>query len=231
MCFSVEVLPDISLLSTQLGSSLNQAEYNRFAAQHSLKPKDYKWTGTDQRLFPKVFSWVLTKESFTPMRYQLLPHFCDENKYTRINPDTGRKNEIKNTFNARLDSLAKRKAWQGLFMKNHAVLPLTRFYEWVPGHDRKPKLISFHSSENEILYAPCLYDHWTSLDGEESFYSFAIITDSPPEEALRTGHDRCPAFINESQIKNWLNPQGQSVQSIYQILQEKQDDYFLNQWA
>ena|SRR3989344_7683889 len=54
----------------------------------------------------------------------------------------------------------------------------------------------------------------------------ALITDEPPAEVLETGQDRCPIFLNEARIDDWLNPEGKSVGELFEILDDRQRPFY-----
>ena len=205
---------------------ISKIKFNDFAG---IDPK--KTPGSDDRFYPKWWTQVLRSKGneleFSPLRYQLLPHFAEKNKYTMKNPKTGRDKEIK-TFNARLDGLETRLAWRNLFGKKHGLLPLKAFYEWVPSKG-KPKLIEFKPSSGEILWTACLWDKWT--DGKEEIESFAIITDDPHPDVISMGHDRTPIFLKEDCLQYWLNPEKETSDELYEILREKKQLSFDWSWV
>lgn len=151
----------------------------------------------------------------------MLPSFCNEDKYTNVNPSTGRKKQI-STYNARVDSLENRQAWQNTFMKQHALLAISQFYEWV-SPNKKPELVGFYPTQSDILFVPCLWDHWISKDGTQEISSFAIITTSASKEILRAGHDRCPIILEKKDYDAWLSPSSHSKDHIYKILLKSTD--------
>ncbi|MBY0413297.1 MAG: SOS response-associated peptidase [Bdellovibrionales bacterium] len=216
---------------------------------HSKKrPTVFRLPGEDNRVFPGYFANVIMMEEgervLKPMRYRVRP--------------SGSTEEIPDKFgvyNARIDSLETKKTWQPLFMRKHGLVPFTNFYEWVLDPEEKndlglfnfldedekkelgdnpnarKRLISFFPSEREVMWAPCLWDEWVSLNGEISFKSFAIITNDPPKEVEIMGHDRCPIFFKEEYIDEWLNPQNSNVDEIYEILKQKENVKFSYKWA
>lgn len=190
--------------------------------QEKEKVKFFRLPEEDGRIFSNYFANVIVSEKgervIQPMRYRVRPHDSKEELPTKYN-----------VFNARIDSLEIRDTWKPLFMRNHGIIPFTNFYEWVPGPDNKPKLITFFPEGRETMWAPCLWDEWISKDGRIHFKSFAIITDEPPKEILRMGHDRCPIFIKSSEIDSWLNPKSKNV--IYKILSNRESDRYQYKWA
>lgn len=228
MCFSIQVDQNIKKLSRRFNAQVldnKERDFERFRKDHS-KIFD-KLPDANARIYPNFFCPVLTsngdKNYFSPMRYQLLPHFNKTEKYTRTNPKTGRQVGI-STFNARLDSLEKRHAWKNIFMKKHALVAFNSFYEYVRDENDKPMLVRFSPNNTDLMWAACLWDHWEC----DEYYidSFAIITNTPPPEVLHAGHDRCPIFIKEQYINEWLRPENESKDEIYELLLETEPTYF-----
>lgn len=244
MCFSIEVVNDLKKLSKifdaepnydsftifeNLMKIQNQSELKEFENLLGLKHHSrrtmpiLKKVGEDKRIFPNFFTELLTmsQESITiePMRYRIRPQFSETEVPTKYN-----------LFNARLDQLNERKTWKKIFMKNHAVLPIVRFFEWVDKNQQK-KLIAFQKESKDLLYAPCLWDQWESIDNKIQFKSFAVITTDPPDEILKMGHDRCPIVLTKDQLPTWLNPQKHKKEEIYNLLNNPIRDHFRYQWA
>ncbi|HXH32089.1 MAG TPA: SOS response-associated peptidase family protein [Bacteriovoracaceae bacterium] len=199
-------------------------DFSKEALQLKRRPSTpfFKEPAADGRVYPGYFTWVMVMENgnrvFKKMRYRVRPHNSPEipSKF--------------NVFNARVDAIEQRKTWKGLFMRRHALVPFVRFYEWVE-HQGAKKLISFAPEDKEIMWAPCLWDHWENTQMSISFSSFAIITDDPPPEVSEMGHDRCPIFLQENYIDAWLTPQGKSKSDMYEILKTKEAVIYKNEWA
>jgi putative SOS response-associated peptidase YedK len=241
LCFSVQVDVDIKKLAKRFRADINSIEYEKFnklrsyenelgleAAEKLLgmrrhpkrKPPIFKRPDTDNRIYSNYFSNVIISQdgnkNIVPMRYRVRPRDS--------------KNEIPtkyNVFNARIDALEKRETWNPLFMKNHGIFPFVRFFEWVTPN-KKAELISFKPDNHEIMWAPCLWDEWISIDKSISFKSFAIITDNPPPEIASKGHDRCPIFLQENKIDEWLSPENKDKEEIYKILGTIEKTKFLS---
>ena len=73
------------------------------------------------------------------------------------------------------------RTWRGLFMRRHGLVAFESFYEWVEKKGKK-QLINFFPKEKELMWAPCIWDDWTSPYGEIHFQSFALLTDDPPRD-------------------------------------------------
>ena len=174
----------------------------------------FKEPGSDGRVYPGTMAPVIVfekgKRIIKPMRYRVRPQFSTEEIPSKYN-----------VFNARSDSLEKRKTWKALFLKNHGLFPFVQFYEWVEIKGKKT-LIRFRPENRKIMWAPMIFDHWKSPNSEIEFSSFALITTEPPPEIESKGHDRCPIFLNEKSIDSWLKPQILDSQKAYEILNQKE---------
>tara|TARA_B110001454_G_scaffold219058_1_gene249666 strand:+ start:17668 stop:18618 length:951 start_codon:yes stop_codon:yes gene_type:complete len=173
------------------------------------KIKDTKIRENDSRIYAFYYAPIIImekgKRKLVPMRYHLRP--------PGMKADFDRK--YPGCYNARRDSLAE--FWKKEFGSFHGVVILEAFFENVAKHDfEKRNLRKGETEENIVLkfepkgmdymVVPVIWDVWTN--GKEKLYSFALITDEPPVEVLETGHDRCPIFLNEERIDDWLEPKG-----------------------
>jgi putative SOS response-associated peptidase YedK len=221
MCFSVEVEKDIKKLAADFRAQVIRQEY--LALQELLQDPRFKFKtpGDDGRVFPNTFAPVLRmtqgQRILSPMRYRIRPAGSKEEIPTKFN-----------VFNARLDSLTTRNTWRPLLGRKHGALRLRRFFEWVPGETGKPRLIAFTPEDGDML-VPCLFDEWVMPDGGSRFFSFAIITTDPPPDVLAKGHDRCPIFLKEEHLEDWLLVQDQ--QRALSLLSDVRESRFTGTWA
>jgi len=148
-----------------------------------------------------------------------------------MKPDLGKK--YPGCYNARRDSLSG--FWKNEFGSKHGVIIVTSFFENVLLHDLERRSLAKHEKEKNVviefkprgldyMVVPVIWDTWT--DGKENFDSFALITDEPPAEVLETGHDRCPIFLNEARIDDWLKPQGKSQNELFAILDDRSRPFY-----
>lgn len=235
MCFSVEVETDLQKLSNIFAAQINQKAFEHFHHLQKEHPSQYKYAyPEDHRIYAKTWAPVICKVrgklEIRPMRYQLLPYFSPTEKYTRKNPKTGRKVEIKGTYNARLESLMQARAWERPFLRQHAIVAIKQFFEWVE-KDHQKKLISFNPRGESYLFAPCLYDTWYSPDKDKIIQSFAIITTTPAPEVLEMGHDRTPVNLKPENLKAWLSPEEHSKEEIMSILNHPRESYYQYHWV
>ena len=234
MCFSVQIDKDLKKLSSRFNAVVNEAAFDNLATLEKNEPNKYRYIyDEDNRIYTKIWAPVIcmvkNERQIRPMRYQLLPSFCKDEVYTRLNPQTNKEQEVKSTYNARLDSLTTAQAWQKPFMNFHAVLPIKTFYEWVPRNGHK-SMISFKPQNEEYLLAPCLYDNWFSEDKKKIIQSFAIITDGARPEILEMGHDRAPIAIDETLMNKWLTPQNHDQNDIMNLLRSPKHDKYDSKW-
>ncbi len=245
ICFSIQVDKNINKLSDQfkavirpskmmelerlltLQAEMDSLEFDQsLGLKHSLKKRStlFKLPADDGRVFSNYFANVVVgemgKRELQPMRYRVRPQNSKEEIPTKFN-----------VFNARVDSLENRQTWVPLFMRNHGIIPMISFYEWVKGPEKLAKLITFFPENKEIMWAPCLWDEWISKDGKIHFKSFAIITDSPSPEIERMGHDRCPIFLKRNEMDEWLNPKGKTKKQMYEILSKREEVKYDYAWV
>ena len=245
ICFSIQVDKNINKLSDQfkavikpskmmelerlfmLQAEMDSLEFDQsLGLKHSFKKRStpFKLPADDGRVFSNYFANIVVSEMGTrelqPMRYRVRPQGSKEEVPSKFN-----------VFNARIDSLENRQIWIPLFMRNHGIIPMTSFYEWVEGPEKKPKLITFFPEEREMMWAPCLWDEWISKDGRIHFKSFAIITDGPSPEIERMGHDRCPLFLSSEKMDEWLNPKGKTKKQMYEILSKREEVKYDYAWV
>ncbi len=166
--------------------------------------------------YAPVIIWKNGERWIVPMRYHLRPSGMKED-FDRKYPGC---------YNARRDSLMG--FWKNQFGTNHGLLVIESFFEHVSKADFEGKknsdsqesiVIEFRPDNKSEMLVPCIWDRW---EGQDSFHSFAIITDDPPPEVLARGHDRCPIFLRQEVLDAWLNPKGKTQEELLTILQSKE---------
>jgi putative SOS response-associated peptidase YedK len=198
MCFLIQGLANLKEVAATVNGVPSRHEFSNFSSLNGRNPNQFKRMEQDGKVFPGSFSPVAVQHNkeilVLPMRYRVRPAGSLEEVPSKYN-----------VFNARKDSLLKRKTWSSLIGRNHGIFVMKKFYEWVEGDDHKKKLVGFHPTRESELYVPCLYDKWIDNSSGLYFYSFAVITDDPPQEVEEAGHDRCPIHLPKENIKDWLN--------------------------
>jgi len=109
-------------------------------------------------------------------------------------------------FNIRNETINERKIWKHLFGRNHGIVVMHGFYEWVTHPvSRRNTEIHFFPEDRKLMWTPALYDEWSSTDESQHIHSFAIVTRDPPTEIERLRHDRCPVFPKWHYFDDYLN--------------------------
>lgn len=225
MCYSVMVKQDLKLLQSRFGAIPIRESFARYEELSEANPKKYKPLAAHGRIYPNYYAPIivaaeepesLAPRLIRPMRYRIRPHGSAEEVPTKYN-----------MFNARLDALTTRRTWKGVFGRRHGILVFEKFFEWVPDPETgKKKVVAFSPKDRDLMWSPVLWDRWTSVDGKEVIESFAIITGDPPPEVRDAGHDRCPIFLQESLIGDWLSPRGKSPTELVNMLKQIEPTYF-----
>ena len=220
MCYSAMVVQNLKILEKLFLAHPVKQSFAEYEQKSQYDPKHFKPLNEHPRIYPGYFAPLILVEKnervIKPMRYRLRPSWAEHEIPSKYN-----------VFNARVDALETRKSWQGIFMRHHGLLVFEKFYEWVTDKKTgKKKIVSFYPADRELMWAPCLWDHWS--DGQQSLESFAIITTDPPPEISEAGHDRCPLFLREDHIETWLHPEKVSKKAMYKVLGQKEDAQFLS---
>lgn len=181
----------------------------------------------DSRIYPGYYAPVMVMEHgervIKPMRYQCRPAgkpaFYDT-KYP-------------GTYNARRDNLEG--FWKGQFGYTHGLMVVNAFYEHVShptghGDETQNVILEFKPRPAQDMLVACLWSKWSG-DGEPDLYSFAAITDEPPEEIAAAGHDRCIIPIRSENMNAWLNPNPAKLAELYVILDDRERPYYEHRMA
>lgn len=79
-------------------------------------------------------------------------------------------------------------------------------------------VIEFRPEGLPDLLVPVIFSK-TALPHGETDFGFAIITDEPPPEVRRAGHDRCPVFLDRASVEIWSKgARALAAESLDQIL-------------
>lgn len=240
MCYSAMVEQSRSKLERIFEAKSDERAFDAFrgvqALEQSMSPQEvrsvlglarapkvsqFRWAPDqpDARVYPGYFApviiWREQGRTLVPMRYRVRPSSSPKEIPSKYN-----------VFNCRIDAVQSRQTWRRLFGRTHALFPFIRFYEWVEDDKANKVQLSFAPEDREIMWAPALYDTWSSADGQVEYSSFAILTDEPPPEIAAAGHDRCPIFLSSEAIDTWLQPEGQSREGLMGLLQMRETTKF-----
>ena len=214
MCYSILVEQDLKVLSLKFGATPVRSQFDHYERLCDGDPRHFKRLSGHARIYPNYFAPVAVSRQgqiwSLPMRYRVRPAGSTEEIPSKYN-----------VFNARLDSLTNRRTWSHLIGRQHGLILIREFYEWVedPSNKRK-KVVSFKPDTDRVIAAPVLWDWWESEDKIRSFFSFAVITTDPPAQILAAGHDRCPVFLPENRFASWLNPEESPMAAQMDILRD-----------
>lgn len=187
----------------------------------------------DSRIFPMVYAPVMVvqdgKKVVMPMRYQCRP--AGKPAFYDV--------QYNGTYNARRDNLEG--FWKKQFGYTHGILIVNAFYENVdkhamehrelePGEKRQNVVLEFKPQPRQDMLVACLWSRWTK-EGEPDLFSFAAITDEPPEEVAAAGHDRCIVPIRPENVDAWLNPDPKNLKALYDILDDRERPYYEHRMA
>lgn len=184
---------------------------------------------SDSRIYPGHFAPVLIVENgkrvIRPMRYQCRPAGKPATYDTKY----------PGTYNARRDSLEG--FWKNQFGYTHGLLVVNAFYEHVTrtvktetGEEAQSVVLEFKPWPVQDMLVACLWSHWTGAAGED-LYSFAAVTDEPPEEVAAAGHDRCIIPVKPENIDAWLNPDPSNLAALNAILDDREHPYYEHRLA
>lgn len=172
------------------------------------------------RIYPGYYCPVLVLENgryvVRPMRYQCrLPGWNEaiERKFP-------------GTYNARRDKLET--SWGKVFGLSHGVVLATAFYEHVE-REGQDAILEFRPRDGRDMIAACLWTRTVEHDGTP-LYSFAAVTDEPPEEVAAAGHDRCIIPIKREHLDAWLTPTS-DLAALYAVLDDRERPYYEHRLA
>lgn len=174
------------------------------------------------RIYPYYFAPIIIDDSgkrlIVPARFRILPRTGIEvpNNY--------------NVFNSRRDSLQSARTWKPLFGKQHALFPFLNFYEWVERDGRSVEIKFNPDGHADGMHAASLYEIYQHPE-LGNIRSFSMVTDEPPPEVAAAGHDRCPVFLAHNKIDQWLNPVGQTLEQLDELLDHKVRPYYSHSLA
>ena len=182
----------------------------------------------DDRIFPAMYVPLIVTENgrrvIKPMRYacRLAGKPADYDQ------------RFPGTYNARRDSLTG--FWNNVYGRRHGLMVVSGFYENVPRHlyDRRELqagqaaqnlVLEFNPKPSIEMLMACLWDRWTGA-GSQDLYSFAAITDEPPQEIAATGHQRCIIALKDENLSEWLSPAQVGKDRLEAILSAKEAPYY-----
>ena len=108
---------------------------------------------------------------------------------------------IRNTFNARAESVATRPMFRSAFRRGRILVPVDAFYEWKAGTPKQP--YAFVRADREPVVFAGLREWWRGPDGTELRSATIITTEAGPDMPM---HDRQPVVLDRNSWDLWLDP-------------------------
>ncbi|MBY0555370.1 SOS response-associated peptidase [bacterium] len=146
------------------------------------------------------------KRQFQKMNFSLVPSWSKESKVKFA------------THNARIETILEKPSWKTPFVSKRCLVPITVFVESIYENKYAGHMVRFSEVNNSVLTAAGIWDSWLDSSTQTIVNSFAIITDEPPSYIAEAGHDRCPVFLNEDTMFEWINPKNNSPEFLINFL-------------
>ena len=131
-------------------------------------------------------------------------------------------------INARAETLAEKPAFKGLLTKKRCIVPMTGFYEWMPGVEGGPvnakgqlskQPMFIHRADGEPLAVAGLWTAWKDPDDpDRRFLHSATVITTAANETMSPVHDRMPAILTSTQWKAWLDPSNHDLAALTAML-------------
>jgi putative SOS response-associated peptidase YedK len=121
-------------------------------------------------------------------------------------------------INARAETLAEKPAFRAAFRRRRCLIPASGFYEWRQELGSKTKTPLYISLPNGAPLAFAgLWENWNAPDGSQ-ILSCTIIT-TPPNDLMRSIHNRMPAILAPEDYAAWLDPDVSDPSALQGLLQ------------
>jgi putative SOS response-associated peptidase YedK len=110
------------------------------------------------------------------------------------------------TFNARSETVDKKKSFSSSFHSRRCLIPVRGFFEWQ--HADKKKIPWYiYRADNDILSLAGLYDEWTSTVSGSMIFTFTILTTDANElmAGIHNSAQRMPVVLDRYNERKWLD--------------------------
>ena len=131
-------------------------------------------------------------------------------------------------INARAETLAEKPAFKGLLTKKRCIVPMTGFYEWMPGVEGGPvnakgqpskQPMFIHRVDGEPLAVAGLWTAWKDPDDPDGrFLHSATVITTAANATMSPVHDRMPAILTSTQWRAWLDPSNHDLAALTAML-------------
>jgi putative SOS response-associated peptidase YedK len=130
--------------------------------------------------------------SLDPLRWGLIPHFCED-------PKGGRKR-----INAKCETVSRLPTFREAYRRRRCILPVDGFFEWraIKGKAKQPYAIAMKDGYPFGLGG--IWENWKDPASGEWIRTFAIIT-TDANELVAEIHDRMPLILAPADYGRWLS--------------------------
>ena len=178
-------------------------------------------TGENTVGFPGIDMPVITIEN---------PEIIQEYQFGFIPPWSKPEllNEVRNTFNARIETIAELPTWRDAWNKGQRCLVCTNgFYEF----DKKSKKrIFIHLKKEEHFFFGGIYGHYLNRTTGDIIRSMAVIT-TTANDLVATVHHRMPVIIRPGDESIWMDPESDPQNLLLQYGQPYSDAFMVMEQA
>ena len=120
---------------------------------------------------------------------------------------------IRNTFNARAETVATRPTFRAAFRQRRILVPVDAFYEWKGGAIKQPYV--FKRADGDPVVFAGLRERWRGVDGSELRTATIITTEAGPDMPV---HDRQPVVLERGAWEHWLDPEVTDREDLQSLL-------------
>ena len=144
------------------------------------------------------------------MRWGLIPSWAKD------------RSKLASMINARVETVATRRAYRVPVRRQRCLIPADGFYEWGPSDlsrgQRTPFWVSLRTPEPFAMAG--LWSRWQPPDAPdaEPELSCTILT-APARGSVRRIHDRMPVILRPECEEAWLDPDLQDVSTVHEVLE------------
>jgi putative SOS response-associated peptidase YedK len=187
--------PDLSVFVDQFG--VQQFEVAEWLPRYNLAPTE---------LAPLITNEPVRR--LTLARFGLVPSWAEA-------AQTGHK-----MINARVETVATRKAYRRALALRRGVVPVSGYFEWRASPQGKRPLF-IHAANGEPLLLAGVWECWHARQSA-AVESFAVLT-QPAAGFLSAIHTRMPLTLTREEVEVWLAPEERSASELAPILNRTPD--------
>jgi putative SOS response-associated peptidase YedK len=123
-------------------------------------------------------------------------------------------------INARMETVADRRAFRSAFRSRRCIVPADGFYEWttVPGTKvRQPWYI--HRPDGEPYAFAGLWERWRPSGGDSPWVRSCTVLTGAANPLMARIHDRMPVVLPPAAWEPWLDPDLHDVDELLHLLE------------